>query len=718
MTLARQLFSRHAHQGVPSVQILAWLFAFAIVFFSGGVRTANSQEVIPEVSTEAFQKWEVTGTFLDSRPVLEAFLKPVLEENRNWDPENQKTVTEFLMKIGYESTLSISNVSGVPTLKIAVEPKTLVRHIAVDMSVGLLERLAYPVFGQDLQRRMTLRPASTLSKDKAVRKAQLQQEADRLAYYLHSEGFFDATVSISEEPAGKFAARLNVKANPGDPYTVGKIEVSGNTAIPTEEITKLFSHRRLTLFERPFSREQLQLDIERLTKLYQSRGYPGVRIRTDFDMRQSFNRATKAVEFRIDIREKRKIDIVFEGLPDGATTDVLMKQLTLNVEGSYDDVEIAASAESVRRYYQREGRYEAGVTWSRVPFGVFERILFEIDEGPQLPVRAIYFRGNEKISDDRLSNATKTQVFRRLIIGESGGYLTNLQLEQDVDRIKAMYQKLGFEKVQINVRVARGRSLLGNAAALAASVAGNGATDGLYVLFDIKEGPFFTVGSVDLDFSGSKSSVSVDALRALLKTKVGVAYVQRSVVEDATRLNRYYFSKGFPRAEITPTVATVAKNKTAVVFEIVENNPATIGKIAVRGNFKTKPWVIADELQYKEGDSLTIAAAEQAQSNLRSSGLFTSVNLDYRGFDSPRQEDVNVVVSLQERHDNAGELQAGFGFATNTKLFGEAQYQYQNIGGIGAKFSMRGILGQQRQLLEAKIGFPRWIPRRLSGDPV
>lgn len=662
--------------------------------------------------------WTLEGDFLEPKSVLRNFLEPVIEENSAWQPENQQATSEFLAKMSYESSFRTQPSGANLKLVVTLQPQTLVRHVVVDIAIGVLDRLAYPVFSQDLRRRMTLRPGSPLAKNPTTRKNRIQQEADRLAFYLHSEGFFDARVQISEKKVGKYASRLEVSADPGDPYKVGKITVTGNNAVPTAEITKLFRHRRLTIFEKSFTREQLQQDIERLVQLYQKRGYPGVRVRTDFDMRQSFNRATKRVDFRIEVRERRKIDIVFEGLKDDAPVDNLMKQLTLNEEGSYDDLEVDASAEAIRRYYQRNGRYEASVTWQRVPFGVFERILFEIDEGPQLPVREVIFRGNSAISNERLAKEVKTQVFRRIIIGESGGYLTSVQLRQDLRRIEAMYKKLGYDRVTVTPRVARGRQLLSNAAALAASVAGSAETDGLYVLFTISEGPLVRIANVKIKHDDKKPRLSLPPVSTIVNTKPGIAFVSDSISTDANALARYYFSRGYPRAKIQPEVVpTNNPGLVDVVFHVVENNPASIGKIALRGNFKTKRWVIEDELQYREGDPLTIEAAEEAQSSLRNSGLFSSVNLDYRGLDSPRQDKVNVVVSIQERHDNSGELQAGFGFATDTRLFGEAQYRYQNIAGTGANFSLRGILGQQRQLLEARLGFPRWIPRRLVGTP-
>ena len=82
---------------------------------------------------------------------------------------------------------------------------------------------------------------------------------------------------------------------------------------------------------------------------------------------------------------------------------------------------------------------------------------------------------------------------------------------------------------------------------------------------------------------------------------------------------------------VEPQLDTNGDNVT-VSHHITENSPARIGKIAIRGNFKTHDWVILSEMKLKEGQRLTVAAAEAAQQNLRQSGLFATaqVNFIYR----------------------------------------------------------------------------------------
>src|SRR5690606_33255888 len=156
-------------------------------------------------------------------------------------------------------------------------------------------------YNDDLKRRMTLRPGSTLEADQTARAIQLTNEAERLMQHLRSEGFYDAHATVGLIRKAPYEVKLQVKVALGPPYYVGRITVSGNTAISTADIDRVFRHS-LNCFivcfgEARFTRAQLNRDVDTVTEMYQRRGFPGVRVSTDFDVRYSFDRINKTVNF-------------------------------------------------------------------------------------------------------------------------------------------------------------------------------------------------------------------------------------------------------------------------------------------------------------------------------------------------------------------------------------------------------------------------------------
>lgn len=664
-------------------------------------------------------QWSVQGTLIDPVTTVEAFLQPVMEERRDWGASDQRAVVAFLRTLGYDARIENRRLSdGGLHAVLLLEPVTFVRFVTVDIDApNSLERLWEPIYAEDLKRRMTLRPGSPLERDPARASIELESEAARLEQYLRNEGFYDVDISIDRIAKGAHAALLRVRAKLGSPYHIGRLTIVGNTAISAREIAAVFHHPWRCIVvcfgQARFSRLQLNRDVQAVAEMYQRRGFPGVRVRTDFDLRHSFQRDTHRVEFTVEVRERRKVDVVFEG--SRYDDDKLRSLLTLDEEGSYDDVELESSGESIRRYYQSQGYFEASVTWGRVRFGLFERIVYTIYEGPRLQVRTIEFVGNRALSDERLRQVIVTRPFRKIVLGAQGGYATGRQLDQDVERITRLYHSLGYRDAVVTLRVARSRELLANAAALAAAVAAQAPASGLQIDFVIDEGRLHQVEAVRYSFVGP-AELPTARLDARVELQPGDPFTPERALADGEALRRLYFDSGYARAEVQTTTATGGAPASIVItHRITANRPARIGKVAVRGNFKTRDWVIEDELKLRPGQPLTADMAETAMSNLRNSGLFSSVQIDYVGLEDPRRDTINALVQVEERHDNWVESLAGGGYSTDKSLFAELGAVVANLYGIGARFDVNGILGLKERSVEAKLAFPGWIMRRVVG---
>ena len=664
--------------------------------------------------------WTIQGDLLEDLETVAGFLDPVMLEHKTWSDGDQKEVAEFLRKLGYHLVVqNRPNPSGGVDAVLLIRPVTVVRYVKMDIDTpGMWARFTDPIFADGIKRRMSLRPGAQLALDQTGRAIQLRNEANRIAQYLRNDGFYDVTVEIFVGKQWGHVVELNVVVNLGQPYEIGRISTTGNTALSAEEIDAAFRHPwgcplAVCVGTARFSRTQLNKDVDKVVELYQKRGFPGVRVATDFDIRHSFDRVSKTVNFHVDVRERRKIDVVFEG--SRYSDDRLKGHLTLDEEGSYDDLEVEASAESLRRFYQTQGFFEASVVWERVRFGVFERIVYTISEGPRLEVRGIAFVGNQAFSAERLRGEIVTKPYRKVIIGpKGGGYATSLQLEQDAERLQRFYHGRGYRDATVELRVARSRALLENSAALAAAVAARIPSEGLNVQFDISEGILHTVEDIRYDFGDSPPQLDPALLRGSLKQQPGRSFTVDGMNADGEALRQVYSARGFPRATVESSAEPGRSSSSIIVtHRITPNSQARVGKIALRGNYKTSEWVIRDEMKLAEGDLLTVDAAEEAQANLRGSGLFASVQIDYVGIEDPRQEHVNVVVHVEERHDNLFESLAGAGGSTDKGLFVRAGVIMANLFGIGVRFDLQGLLGQEEQSAVANLAFPHWLMRRL-----
>ncbi len=676
---------------------------------------------VPEPPIE-WEDWTIEGQLLDPPEVVRALYEPVMDQNRGWGEQQQRNVAEFSQQLGYHlrvrnEPLSAGGVRAVLDLV----PITRVRRVDISFA-DLAEQVRHPVFKEEIMRRMRLRPGAELARDRAARAEQIREEAERVADYLRNDGFFEASVEIDHQPAGPYAVQLDVDIDKGPAYRVGDIEVVGNETISDEDIADQFRHARFCILqvcvgERRFSRQQLGDDVESVVEMYQRRGFPGARVRTTFDLRHSFKRATETVEFEVIVNERRKIDVVFEGTSDRFPHDQLADVLTFADEGNYDDVTIESSAEALRRHYQSRGYYEAYVTWERERFQFFDRIIFSIAEGPRLRVRSVAFAGNAGISDRELRSVVATTTFETFGLFREGGYATSVQLEQDVGRIERFYRSRGYRDAEVTVRVARAEALLDDAAALTAATLGGLPSPGLFIRFDIDEGEQVRVSDVMFEIE-EPARLDPDALRDALGVSPGDVFVPERIEDDQEALKRYYFERGFPRAEVH-TAWREAENPggRVIVHRIRENAQKRVGQVVLRGNFKTQDWILFQELGLEEGDLLTAQAAQVAQANLRQSGLFSGVQLRYFGIEDARRETVDILVRVDERHDHTASVEVGGGWSTDSSVFVETIGSMDNIAGIGARLDARAQAGFEIQGAESTLVFPRWLMRSATGRP-
>src|SRR5262249_26055171 len=141
-----------------------------------------------------------------------------------------------------------------------------------------------------------------------------------------------------------------------------------------------------------FTLAQHQSDLQKVVKLFQSRNYPAVRVRSDFDPLTSFDRRTRTVRFKLTIDPPRGLDVQFVGYDPGSiTVEQLKNQLTFNQAGSTDDLEAAASARAIAAYLQERGYFDARVTWNHERFPIIDHLLYRIEQGATRAVRSVTF---------------------------------------------------------------------------------------------------------------------------------------------------------------------------------------------------------------------------------------------------------------------------------------------------------------------------------------
>ncbi len=625
-------------------------------------------------------------------------------------------IVETLDGIGYRAAITKRPSGAGVTLVVELTPYDRVRYVFVKGN--------WPIRQDEIQRRITIRPGRPLPPAGAERTAALDQERLRVLDFLRNEGYFEATVRL-EALAGEKNPRavdLYVTIDKGPSYPLGPITFTGNRALPTEEIDQIFRHAAwYQLWLRPvaFTQKQLRLDIEALEKRYRELGYYGVRVTTDFSMQRSVDRVAKNVRLAININERKKITVAFEG-NDKTSSGTLRDELTLSARGSYDDFEVASSADAIQRHYQADGFFFARVDWRRERLSADEeRVVFTIDEGPQLRVRGIEFEGNKALPAGELADVVSVRKYPPLGLG-SGGYVTGKQMEQDVERLLEHYHSKGYLEAKARADAATSREAIGQIGAVAAG-ADTVSRDAksLYVRFTIEEGPRLTLASEDFRTAdGEPLPYDKQFLLESVTTRPGDAYTPQAVRDDSHRLERLLGDAGYPASSVDPDVNR-SGDRVSLTWVLKLGARVRIGPIFVRGNFKTTPETILEQIPLQSGGYLTTTAVERGQRNLGFLQLFNNATpITFPGKDEHRAV-VPMVVEVEERYEQYSVLHAGAGVSTEQKppdsalpfgVYLRGGYENRNFWGHG--WATAASLTYGTALLRGDLSF---LDRRFFG---
>src|SRR5690606_24254770 len=125
---------------------------------------------------------------------------------------------------------------------------------------------------------------------------------------------------------------------------------------------------------------------------------------------------------------------------------------------------------------------------------------------------------------------------------------------------------------------------------------------GFHITFKIEEGQQYRISSVQ--FESTIPSLDANSLRSFSHVSVGSVYnavaVEKSVEEMSIEASR----RGYAFAVVRPRGDRNFENRTvALVFSIQEGPRNYIERINIRGNLRTREFVIRREFDIAEGDA-------------------------------------------------------------------------------------------------------------------
>jgi len=356
---------------------------------------------------------------------------------------------------------------------------------------------------------------------------------------------------------------------------------------------------------------------------------------------------------------------------------------------------VQADVQRIIEIYQRNGRFDVSV----VP-KIIDRpnnrvdLVFEINEGEKTGIKSLVFVGNNAYSAWRLKEVIKTSESTFLSFLQTTDIYDPDRIEADRDLLRRFYLQHGYADVRIVSAVGEYDPV----------------RKGFVITFAIDEGAQYHVGTVDV--VSNMRALPPDILRSRIKLSSGSVYnadlVERSVeamtIEAAK--SGYAFASVRPRGERHPETRTIN-----LAFVVEEGARAYIERINVRGNTRTRDYVIRREFDIGEGDAYNRALIDRAERRLKNLNFFKNVKVTNEPGSAPDRVIINVDVEEQP----TGEFSISGGYSTADGLLAEVSVADRNLLGRG-QYAKAGITyGQYTKGFDLSFVEPYLFGYRMAG---
>ncbi|MBD3848822.1 outer membrane protein insertion porin family [Bosea sp. OAE752] len=375
-------------------------------------------------------------------------------------------------------------------------------------------------------------------------------------------------------------------------------------------------------------------------------------------------------------------------------SDQLTPLVQSKAGGPLSQALIDSDVERLREAYRRAGYGLSSVSGRIAPLpNGRQDVVFTINESGKTGIKSINFSGNNVYSAGRLRGLMTSTESNFLSWIKTSDVYDPDRINSDLELIRRFYLKNGYADFQIVNNTARFDESAG----------------GWVVDVQVEEGPQYKVGNVSVD--SSVPGVDAARLQRYLATSTGDTYnaeaVEKSLVALTTEVNR----EGHAFAQVRPRGDRDASGHLIGITYVVDEGPRVyVERINVRGNTRTRDYVIRRELDLGEGDAYNKVMIDRAERRLNNLGFFNKVRVTNEPGSAPDR----VVVNIDVEDKATGSFSIAGGYSTSDGMIGEVSLSESNFLGRGQFVRIAGTLGQRTQGIDFSFTEPYFLGYRVA----
>jgi outer membrane protein insertion porin family len=364
--------------------------------------------------------------------------------------------------------------------------------------------------------------------------------------------------------------------------------------------------------------------------------------------------------------------------------------------GPYSEATVERDIQAIKDAYAAIGRSDVTVTTQVVPIAEGRvNIAFVINEGERTKISEINFVGNEAYSDGRLQSVIATK--------ESGlfSFLTRKdvynpdKLRADEDLLRQFYYNRGYADFQV----------------ISSEATLNEATNEYTVTITVEEGPRYDFGPINVE--STVEGINAEELKGLVQSREGSVYKAKDIQDTMSEISKRVASEGYPFARVTPRGNRDLSNHTIAVDYLVDQGErAYVERIEIRGNTRTRDYVIRREFDVGEGDAFNQEMIARAKRRLEALGYFSTVNITTAP--GSAADRVIIIVDVQDQSTGSFGIGAGYSAGSGGGFLVEASIEEKNFLGRGQYIRLAAGKGEDSQTYNVSFTEPYFLGYRLA----
>ncbi len=446
-----------------------------------------------------------------------------------------------------------------------------------------------------------------------------------------------ATDTIKERKSEPIVLEKNKK------YLLGGISVVGNETI---------SEQSILIFSGLNSGQRLKIPGDKLSsaikRLWSSKLFSNVDVyvtKMDGD----------AVYLEIVVRELDKVGtLTITGLKKSKIED-LKKEIEFQAGSMLTENLITTTENFIKEKFREKGYLKTKVTINTkkdTSYPNTQNALIAIDKGKKIKIKNIRFHGNTALSDKKLKKTMKKTKQKGITRLFSPSKFVEDLYDEDLEKVVSLFQEKGFR----------------DALVVKDSLSWN---DDNTINLDIflTQGERYKFGQIN--FLGN-TVFTDEQLQTILRIDKGVTYNGKALNErvygdgtpDSRDITNTYLDNGYLFSRVNAVETSAANNTIDLEIRIIEDEPASIRKVTVKGNDVTNDHVLYREIRTKPGDLFSKSDIVRSIRELGQLGFIDPENIVPDVQPNFADKTADIEYSVSEKGSSQIELQGGYGGGT------------------------------------------------------